>query len=247
MQTAALVPGDVVHFKRGSQFSGSLRINASGTEEKPRITSYGVGELPRFTNPSVSDECGNAIIIGGSHLIVEQLHFHDTPGEYVPGWLIMTRNQRIEHGANHCVIRNNEFLNTGQGIMSANILSSPRTIWRDPVALWRTEKSSWGPMGIHLNIGNQEVSYNTIKNFGTSDSPWGSDGGLEIDCGRYHKKNILIHHNYSEGNAGFIESSWDYDWPRYRQEIYNWRVAFNVCYDGQSWLFLGAVQRNLFR
>ena len=32
-------------------------------------------------------------------------------------------------------------------------------------------------MGIHLNIGNQEVSYNTIKNFGTKDSPWGSDGG----------------------------------------------------------------------
>ena len=49
-------------------------------------------------------------------------------------------------------------------------------------ALWRTSKSSWGPMGIHLNIGNQEVSYNTIKNFGTKDSPWGSDGGaIEID------------------------------------------------------------------
>lgn len=106
-------------------------------------------------------------------------------------------------------------------------------------ALWRTSKSSWGPMGIHLNIGNQEVSYNTIKNFGTKDSPWGSDGGaIEIDCGRYHKKNIYIHHNYSEGNAGFIESSWDYDWPRYRQEIYNWRVSFNICYDGQSWLFM---------
>ena len=94
-------------------------------------------------------------------------------------------------------------------------------------------------MGIHLNIGNQEVSYNTIKNFGTKDSPWGSDGGaIEIDCGKYHKKNIYVHHNYSEGNAGFIESSWDYDWPRYRQEIHNWRVSFNVCYDGQSWLFM---------
>jgi hypothetical protein len=94
-------------------------------------------------------------------------------------------------------------------------------------------------MGIHLNIGNQEVSYNTIKNFGTKDSPWGSDGGaIEIDCGNYHKDNIYIHHNYSEGNAGFIESSWDYDWPQYAQEVYNWRVSFNVCYDGQSWLFM---------
>ena len=60
------------------------------------------------------------------------------------------------------------------------------------------------------------------------------------------QKNILIHHNYSEGNAGFIESSWDYDWPRYRQEIYNWRVAFNVCYDGQSWLFLLAPCNEIY-
>ena len=102
-------------------------------------------------------------------------------------------------------------------------------------------------MGIHLNIGNQEVSYNTIKNFGTKDSPWGSDGGaIEIDCGRFHKKNIYIHHNYSEGNAGFIESSWDYDWPRYRQEIHNWRVSFNVCYDGQSWLFMLAPCNGIY-
>ena len=100
-------------------------------------------------------------------------------------------------------------------------------------------------MGIHLNIGNQEVSYNTIKNFGTKDSPWGSDGGaIEIDYGGswfnrdHHKRNIYIHHNYSEGNAGFLESSWDYDFPQYSQEVHNWRVSFNVCYDGQSWLFM---------
>jgi hypothetical protein len=106
-------------------------------------------------------------------------------------------------------------------------------------ALWRSANSSWGPMGIHINIGNHEVSYNTIKNYGTTDSPWGSDGGaIEIDNGNYHKQNIYIHHNYSEGNAGFIESSWDYDWPRYAQEVHNWRVSFNVCYDGQSWLFM---------
>ena len=157
--------------------------------------------------------------------------------------IIMTRLAalRIERGADHCIIRNNEFIKTGQGIMSAgeHTLITENYLDGPSYALWRTSKSSWGPMGIHLNIGNQEVSYNTIKNFGTKDSPWGSDGGaIEIDCGRYHKKNIYIHHNYSEGNAGFIESSWDYDWPRYRQEIYNWRVSFNVCYDGQSWLFM---------
>ena len=138
-----------------------------------------------------------------NYIIVENLHFHDTPGQYVSGMIIMTRLAalRIEHGANHCIIRNNEFIKTGQGIMSAgeHTLITRNYLDGPSYALWRTSKSSWGPMGIHLNIGNQEVSYNTIKNFGTKDSPWGSDGGaIEIDCGRYHKKNIYIHHNYSE-------------------------------------------------
>ena len=242
--SVSLTAGDTVHFKCGSAFSGNIKINHSGTASEPiTLTSYGKGPLPRFTNPSTRDCHGNAIILSGDHIVVENLHFHDTPGQYVSGAIIMTRLAalRIARGADHCIIRNNEFIDTGQGIMSAgeHTLITKNYLDGPSYALWRTSKSSWGPMGIHLNIGNQEVSYNTIKNFGTKDSPWGSDGGaIEIDCGRYHKKNIYIHHNYSEGNAGFIESSWDYDWPRYRQEIHNWRVSFNVCYDGQSWLFM---------
>jgi len=251
-ESVSLAAGDVVHFKKGSSFSGNIRISESGTTAKPiRLTSYGKGALPKFTNPTTRDASGNAIILVGDHIIAENLHFHDTPGEYVSGTIIMTRLAalRIDRGADHCIIRNNEFINTGQGIMSAgeHTLITKNYLDGPSYALWRTSKSSWGPMGIHLNIGNQEVSYNTIKNFGTKDSPWGSDGGaIEIDCGRYHKKNIYIHHNYSEGNAGFIESSWDYDWPRYRQEIYNWRVSFNVSYDGQSWLFMLAPCTDIY-
>ena len=243
-ESVSLMPGDTVHFKCGSAFSGSIEISRSGTKSAPiTLTCYGKGPLPKFTNPTTRDCHGNAIILSGDHIVVETLHFHDTPGQYVPGTIIMTRLAalRIARGADHCIVRNNEFIKTGQGIMSAgeHTLITKNYLDGPSYALWRTSKSSWGPMGIHLNIGNQEVSYNTIRNFGTKDSPWGSDGGaIEIDCGRYHKKNIYIHHNYSEGNAGFIESSWDYDWPRYRQEISNWRVSFNVCYDGQSWLFM---------
>ena len=180
VESASLAAGDVIHFKKGSAFSGSIRISVSGTADKPiRLTSYGTGDLPKFTNPTTRDASGNAMILGGDYIIVEHLHFHDTPGEYVSGMIIMTRLAalRIEHGANHCVIRNNEFIKTGQGIMSAgeHTLITENYLDGPSYALWRTSKSSWGPMGIHLNIGNQEVSYNTIKNFGTKDSPWGSD------------------------------------------------------------------------
>jgi hypothetical protein len=251
-ESELLAAGDVIHFKRGSAFSGNIEISESGTAARPiRLTSYGTGQLPKFTNPTTRDASGNAIVLSGDYIIVESLHFHDTPGEHVSGMIIMTKLAalRIDRGADHCIIRNNEFIKTGQGIMSAgeHTLITKNYLDGPSYALWRTSKSSWGPMGIHLNIGNQEVSYNTIKNFGTKDSPWGSDGGaIEIDCGGYHKKNIYIHHNYSEGNAGFLESSWDYDWPQYSQEIHNWRVSFNVCYDGQSWLFMLAPGTGIY-
>ena len=121
-ESASLAAGDVIHFKRGSAFSGSIRISESGTAAKRiRLTSYGKGELPKFTNPTTCDASGNAIILGGDYVIVENLHFHDTLGEHVSGMIIMTRLAalRIERGADHCIIRNNEFIKTGQGIMSA--------------------------------------------------------------------------------------------------------------------------------
>ena len=103
MESASLAPGDVVHFKRGSAFSGNIRISESGTAAKPiRLTSYGKGKLPKFTNPTTRDANGNAITLGGDYIIVENLHFHDTPGENVSGMIIMTRLAalRTEQGEN---------------------------------------------------------------------------------------------------------------------------------------------------
>jgi hypothetical protein len=102
-------------------------------------------------------------------------------------------------------------------------------------------------MGIQLGIGNQEVSYNTIKNYLTQDSPYGTDGGaIEFDDGRFHKDNLYIHHNYSEGNAGFLESSWGADYNPYVQEVHNLRVAFNVSKDGQSYCYMFAPTHDTY-
>ena len=51
-ESASLAAGDVVHFKKGSAFSGSIRIDESGTAAKPiRLTSYGTGDLPSLPIP----------------------------------------------------------------------------------------------------------------------------------------------------------------------------------------------------
>ena len=50
VQETKLRPGDIVIFKRGSQFSGPIHITESGTPSKPIVlTAYGEGDAPRFT------------------------------------------------------------------------------------------------------------------------------------------------------------------------------------------------------
>ena len=246
--TKTFQPGEVIAFKKGSHFSGPIVFSESGTESDPiLITSYGEGEKPRFTNPDDSNMNGNCIRLKGSWIIVENLHFHDTPGTKNSNRLksIFKMGALLNaEGANHNIIRNNDFTNVTKGIQSTgeytlitgNYIEGVRhSLW------WNGGFGSWGPMGIHLGIGNQEVSYNIIKNFLSTESGYGSDGGaIELDDGRFHKDNVYIHHNYTEGNAGFLESSWTHDNNPFVQEVHNLRVAFNVSYDGQNWIFMWA-------
>ena len=246
--TKTFQPGEVIAFKKGSQFSGPIVFSESGTESDPiLITSYGEGEKPRFTNPDDSNMNGNCIRLKGSWIIVENLHFHDTPGTKNSNRLksIFKMGALLNaEGANHNIIRNNDFTDVTKGIQSTgeytlitgNYIEGVRhSLW------WNGGFGSWGPMGIHLGIGNQEVSYNIIKNFLSTESGYGSDGGaIELDDGRFHKDNVYIHHNYTEGNAGFLESSWTHDNNPFVQEVHNLRVAFNVSYDGQNWIFMWA-------
>lgn len=247
--TVKFQPGDTVAFKAGSRYSGAIEFKESGAKQFPiTITSYGEGERPRFTNPDDANMNGNAIRLSGSWLILENLHFHDTPPTknvdrassiFRMGAVFVTK------GADHNIIRDNRFIKCTKGIQSTgehtlitrNYLDGPsHALWSAPGA-----KGGWGPMGIQLGIGNQEVSYNMIKNYLTTDSPYGSDGGaIELDDGRYHKDNFYIHHNYSEGNAGFIESSWKHDLEPFQQEVHHLRVAFNVSHDAQAWLYMWA-------
>ncbi len=251
--SVVLQPGDCVRFKRGSQFSGPMIIAQSGTAAKPILFSdYGVGSAPRFTNPNDLDTNGNCIRISGDYIIVENLYFHDTPPT--------TNASRLNSifkmgaifnmpGADHNIIRGNVFMKCTKGIQSTgehtlitnNYLDGPgHALWWNGVA-----SGGWGPMGIQLGIGNQEVSYNAIMNYLTEESPYGTDGGaIEFDDGRFHKDNLYIHHNYSEGNAGFLESSWGADYNPYVQEVHNLRVAFNVNKDGQSYCYMFAPTHN---
>ena len=255
VQSVQLQPGDSVRFKRGSQFSGPIEISESGVAGNPiLLTAYGQGNAPRFTNPDDLDMNGNCIRMSGDYITVENLHFHDTPptdnADRLTSIFQMGAISNMP-GADHNIIRNNTFIDCTKGIQSTgeftiitnNYLDGPsHALWYESGA-----DDGWGPMGIQLGIGNQEISYNTIKNYLTIQSPYGTDGGaIKFDDVRFHKDDLYVHHNFTKGNAGFFESSWQDDYDPFIQEVHNLRVAFNVSNDGQNFCSLFAPTHDTY-
>lgn len=242
LTSVALGPGDQVLFARGSAWQGGIEIHASGLKGRPIIFShYGEGALPKFSNPKWSDHTGNAMRLAGDYLIVDGLYFHNVPappnGEFKTVW--SSGALRIMLGAHHVVIRNCFFDTVPKAIQSHGeyTLITHNTLVGQQVLLG---SPYWGPIGIQLGIGNQEVSHNTITGFWVKEGhAWGADGGaIELDDGRYHKDNIYIHHNRTSDNCGFIEISWLFDIQQ--RKVRRLRVAFNISSDFQSIGFLEA-------
>jgi hypothetical protein len=248
VESANLQPGDTVFFARGSNWTGGIQIDASGKASDPIVfTNYGSGDLPKFSNPDWSDNTGNALRLNGDYLIADGLYFHDVPpppeGDFETVW--SAGALRILPGADHCIIRNCYFDKVPKAIQSHGeyTLITRNTMIGKQVLLG---SEYWGPIGIQLGIGNQEISYNTIREFWVTEGhAWGGDGGaIEMDDGRNHKNNVYIHHNRTINNCGFLEISWDYDIQH--REVWNLRVAFNVSSDFQSIGFLEAPLHNSY-
>ena len=244
-------PGDNIYFKRGSSYSGCVTINGDGTAHDPiTISAYGAGDAPRFTNPNYSDHTGNAMRIRGDYQIVENLYFHHTApapdsAGYETVWSVGALH--VSLGSDHVIIRNNEFANIPKAIQSYSEYS---LITNNDIHDGNKKQAGgflsfpyWGPIGIHLGIGNQEVSYNTIKNMAVFGGEWGGDGGaIELDDGRNHKDNINIHHNTTYHNMGFLEISYWYDIAKKASN--NIRIGYNVSRDYQTFLLWWAPTSN---
>jgi hypothetical protein len=243
--------GDNIYFKRGSSYSGCVTINGDGTADNPiTISAYGNGDAPSFTNTNRMVSNGNAMRIRGDYQIVENLHFHHTASawddsDFEQVWSVGALH--VSLGNDHVIIRNNEFANNAKAIQSYSEYS---VITQNYIHDGNSAQSNgflsspyWGPIGIHLGIGNQEVSYNTIENMYVAGGEWGADGGaIEIDDGRNHKDNIHIHHNTTEHNMGFLEVSWWADIAKISST--NITIYHNVSRDYQNFVLWWAPTSN---
>ncbi|MEN6363273.1 MAG: choice-of-anchor Q domain-containing protein [Bacteroidales bacterium] len=247
-----LRPGDSIRFKRGSSFVGPLDIKQSGIAGKYiTLTDYGAktDAAPAFTNPVFKqDNFGNCIRLYGKYILVENLYFHhtaayvDASGFYTTdgGWDVWYMGAVfIAVGAKNCVIRNNEMFDCVAGVRSygegALIEGNYIHDCNRPLKMW-----NWGPKGIWLGGDYQTVRNNRIFNMICMDARMLSDGSgggaFEIDDGRYLKSHILISHNYTRGNHGFLEVVFNdvVADPAYE----NFIITYNVADDYQSFVKL---------
>jgi hypothetical protein len=228
IESMKLYPGDTVRFRRGSVFTGPLVITDSGDAvRRIVVTDYGDNNLPApsFTNTLFQPEkssFGNCIRLKGSYILLENIYCHHTPAQLpssAGGFTTMWELGAIyiDKTATHCIVRNNELYDCGVGIKSYGEYAVIKNNYIHDCTRVLKEWS-WGPIGIWLGTGHQEVSFNRIFNYSEVDPriTWGPDsygggadgGAIEIDDARIPKSDIFIHHNHTRDCQGFLEVTW---------------------------------------
>jgi hypothetical protein len=199
------LPGDIIHFKRGSNWTGGLVINDSGIEGKPIIfTAYGSGDKPVFRNPANPGNYADTIKIDADWVIVEELLISDTS---YAGIEIFHRN--------HIVVQNNEITNVGMGMVIHGQSNLVTQNYIHDLHMYNNTpggKDDYGAVGVLLNsTSNNEISYNKFENCNAPSYDFGSDGGVVEWWG--DSNNNYIHHNFATENNGFLEvgggQAWD--------------------------------------
>ncbi len=224
-------PADTIYFAAGSRFEGGFQINQSGTPNAPIvITRYGEGSAPRFTNPNSAALDGNGIRVNGSYVIVDELYLEKCPVNPVATDIHLLGAIFLTTNADHCIVRNCEFTHTPIGITvygQHNLITKNYIHDNNAPIQFR-----WGPIGIVVCASSNEISYNRIVNYCAPSAEYGHDGGaIEINDRAFSKEDILIHHNLSLRNQGFIE------WVGHVKQD-NFLIHHNVCMDYQSFLGL---------
>jgi hypothetical protein len=198
----AFNPGDVVNFKRGGTWTGTLTISRSGASGNPiTFQDYGAGNAPLIRRATAPETSGftRTVVINGSWIVFQNFLLTNA---HEAGVFLNT-------AANHNVIRNNEITATGYGaatygqfnLLTANYVHDVHMIVTD---------AGGGNYGAgcfffqQAGSGGNELSYNRAINCRAPDPFFNVNGKfLEI----YNNgDNLYVHHNYAENAGAFFEA-----------------------------------------
>ena len=198
----AFNPGDVVNFKRGGMWTGTLTISRSGVSGNPiTFQDYGSGNVPLIRRASSPETSGftRTVVIDGSWIVVQNFLITNA---HEAGIFLHTT-------ANHNVIRNNEITATGYG---AAVYGQFNLLTQNHVHDLHLIVGNAGGLNYgagcfffqQAGSGGNEVSYNRAINCRTPDPFFGINGKfLEIFN---NGDNLYVHHNYAENVGAFFEA-----------------------------------------
>ncbi|MHB0858290.1 MAG: choice-of-anchor Q domain-containing protein [Anaerolineae bacterium] len=197
LQAQELRPGDIVHLRRGSSWSGGLTIHHSGQPDNPIIfRPYGDGDRPTLSNPGGGGNLTNVIEVEGSWVVIEGLRVRDAQDSG-----IVFGNQ-----TNNSVIRDVEATAVGAGfkvrgqhnLVTGNYIHDLHMVVNTPGG-----DDDYGAVGVWLYNGNNEVSFNRFERCIASSHDYGQDGGAVEWWGNADGNSV--HHNWAQDSGGFIE------------------------------------------
>jgi hypothetical protein len=197
VEATQFVPGSVIHFKRGSTWTGSLLIRGSGQPGKPIIfTAYGSGQSPVLRNPGDATSRTKGIVIDADWVVVDNFLIQD----------VFLAGIQVLNGSEHNVIRSSEITRTGFGVAiegQYNLITE--NYFHDLHMVNNTSggNDDYGAVGVSVEGSFNEVSYNRFINCRAPSYDFGVDGGA-VEWWNT-ADGVLVHHNWASGNAGFLE------------------------------------------
>jgi hypothetical protein len=187
-----LNPGDTVHFRKGSSWTGALIIEDHGSADQPlTFTTYGSGSKPIFENP----QGRSAIVIQGDWVILEGM---------------LVRNV-LEAGvtiaADHAIVQKMEVTDAGMGIAVRGQHNIIRENYLHDLKMVRNTPGGdddYGAVGVWLFDSYNEVASNLMVNCQAPSYDYGTDGG-GVEIFGENVNGSYIHHNWIIDSDGGLE------------------------------------------
>jgi hypothetical protein len=197
VEATRYAPGSIIHFKRGSTWTGRLLINDSGVQGNPiTFTAYGSGLPPILTNPGDSINRTRGFLVDADWVVIEDFKIQD----------VFMAGVQIGKGSDHNLIRSVEVTQTGFGIVfegQYNLVTQSFIHDLHMVNNTPGGYDDYGAVGVSIENSFNEVSYNRIINCLATSYDFGTDGGAvewwSVADG------VLVHNNWAFGNDGFLE------------------------------------------
>ena len=198
LRSVVLSPGDVVHFKRGGDWSGGLTVRQSGAEGLPiLLTAYGDGPAPILR--SDGGDWSSVIRLEGDWVVLDGLSLRDA---YEAGVLIAA-------GSDHNVVRNCDITATGFGVWLGgrnNLVTGCHLHDLHMIRNTPGGDDDYGAVGVVISNFGNDVLANRMTDCLAPSYDYGTDGGaVEWWCDGVDAGGSRVQYNTVERCNGLME------------------------------------------